>query len=132
MYGLVKGFAVPHIDDPPGTHGPGLGTAFSANDDPGDSLEVYVSYGAEQGFDREEARGDGSLLKMPDPGRRRVVFNGHAAPDMSRDRTRLIAALDIPFHDRTSLCQYLENMPVRRFHRVEHVVDECCGNSLVE
>ena len=69
---------------------------------------------------------------MPDPGGRRVVFNRHAAPDMPWGRTRLIAALDISFHERTTLRQYLENMPIRRFHDVEHLVDECCGNSLVE
>ena len=40
--------------------------------------------------------------------------------------------LNISFHERTTLRQYLENMPISRFHYVEHLVDECCGNALVE
>jgi len=69
---------------------------------------------------------------MPNPGSRRVVFDRHAAPDMLRGGTQLIAALNISFHERAPLRQYLENMSISRFHAVEHLVDERRGNLLVE
>ena len=123
---------IPDIEDPLTPHRPGLWATFPTNNDPGNAREVQVVDWTEQGLDRQNSRRDGSLLQMPNPGGCGPVLNGHAAPDMRRDRAGSISTSDIPPQPRAAFGQDLKHMPVCRFHRVEHAVDEFHRNALVE
>src|ERR1700722_20157721 len=52
------------------------------------------------------------------------VLYGHAQPDMRRGQAIGIPLIEIAGEQRTALGEYLEGMPVRPFHGVEHLVDE--------
>ena len=54
------------------------------------------------------------------------------SPDMSRDFTVPIAFPDIVTHERTTFCQYLVDVPIRRFHRFEDPVHKSPVYALME
>ncbi len=69
---------------------------------------------------------------MLDPARVRGVLNRDAEPDVARDRPFIIPLPDVVAHERAALGQHLVDMPVRLLHGIEHVVDECAVDVLVE
>ena len=123
---------VPDVEDPSFLHGPRSRPAFTADDDPGYPPEINIPHGPQQRFDGEEPDRGGRRPKMPDSRRRRMVLDGHAAPDMRGRRALPVASPKVGSHERAALRQHLEHMPVRGLHRLERAVDEIGRYPLVE
>ena len=69
---------------------------------------------------------------MSYPGGCRAVFHGNATPDMAWGEFRPVSMPQVIPHEGTPLCQYLKNVPVGRFHRVEYTVNEVLSTTVAD
>ncbi len=60
------------------------------------------------------------------------ILNRDTQPDVARDGFAVVPLSDMVAHERTALGQHLIDVPVRMFHGVEHLVDVCALDVLVE
>ena len=95
-------------------------------------LQVHRLQRTEQRLKGNEAHGGIGLLQVLEARQGRVVFDGHAEPDMRGSSMVPVALLNETAHQRTALGKHLIDMPIGALHRVEYALDVLGGNVLVE
>jgi len=109
-----------------------VGTAgFAACDEPRDAVQVDARERSKQRLGTDEPHGRVNLAQVIDPSEVRWRFHGHADPDVPRPRFAGMRTVPVeqtlrPFG------QNLEHVMVSAPHDVEHALNECIGNPLVE
>ena len=83
---------IPDLKHPTSFHRACIGATLAADDDPRDSFKVEISHRLQQRFYGKKTNRNRSLLEVSNSASRRVIFNGHAAPDMSRSDSLTISA----------------------------------------
>ena len=95
-------------------------------------LQVHRLQRTEQRREGNEAHGGVGLLQVPEAGQGRIVFDGHAEPDMRGSSLARVAPLDETAHQRATLGKHLIDVPIGALHCVEYALDVLDGNVLVK
>src|SRR5581483_446363 len=107
-------------------------TTFPADNHPVDGREIAGAHRSDQRLDRKEANARRSFLQMTDATLLAAILDRNTEPHVGRTSALTVASAQKITHQRRPLGKYLERVPVRSLHRVEHVGNECVWYLLVK